>query len=159
VSNPEAIRVEPDRRVSSVIGDLIHEMDQFFRTHIELLKAEMREKFPHLRNAVLLTFGATLFLVTGYLFLALALVVLIASAFPANVYRWFFGFLIIGILTAGFGAIAAFLAKSEFDPKSMLPRRTLTVLKHDKDWIREEVSNRWTARETTASPSGETRHI
>lgn len=159
MSSPEVIRVAPDRRVFTVISDLVHEVEQFVRTHIELLKAEMSEKLPHLRNAVVLTLGAALFLVTGYLFLALALVVLIASAFPANIYRWFFGFLIIGILTTGFGAIAAFLAKSEFDPKSMLPHRTLAVLKHDKEWISEEVSNRWVTHGTTTSPSGDARNI
>lgn len=117
----------------SVIAELIQEIAQFIESRKDLFKAEIRERLPHLRNAAILGLGGGLLLFTGYLFVAIAVIVLIASAFPQNLYRWFFGFLIVGVVSLGFGAIAAFLAKSEFDLKSILPKRTLTVLKGGKD--------------------------
>jgi hypothetical protein len=122
-------------------AELIGEIQEFFQTRSDLFKAETRQKLPHLRNAALLGLAGGLLLLTGYLFLAIAVVVLIASAFPQNPYRWFFGFLIVGIVSVGFGAIGAFLAKSEFDLKSILPQRTLTVLKSDKEWLRSRLRN------------------
>lgn len=123
-------------------AELISEIQEFFETRNDLLKTEIGQKIPHLRNAVLLGLGGSLFLVTGYLFLALAVVVLIASAFPQNTYRWFFGFLIVGIVSVGFGAIGAFLAKSEVDRRSILPERTLAVLKSDKEWLKARLDKK-----------------
>jgi uncharacterized membrane protein YqjE len=139
VSSSEVVDAQKSGRSSSVIGELIGEIEQFLQTRTELFKTEIREKLPHLRNAALLALAGGLLLVTGYLLLAIAVVVLIASAFPPNLYRWFFGFLIVGIISVGFGAIAAFLAKSEFDLRAILPDRTLKVLKKgDKDWVIRE---------------------
>lgn len=135
----EAVNLQHDGRNHSVIAELIGEIKQLVQTRTDLFKAEIREKVPHLRNAALLGLGGGLLLVTGYLFLAIAVVVLIASAFPQNLYRWFFGFLIVGIVSVGFGAIGAFLAKSELDLRSILPERTFKVLKGDKDWLKREV--------------------
>jgi hypothetical protein len=122
----------------SVIAELIGEVEQFVESRSDLFKAEMRQKLPHLLNAARLVIAGGLLLLTGYLFLAIAVVVLIGSAFPQNPYRWFFGFLIVGIISAGFGAIGAFLAKSEFDLKSFLPHRTLNALKRDQDSVEGE---------------------
>lgn len=129
MSSSEVVHVEQNRRVSSIIAELIGEIEQFIQTHTELFKAEIKQKIPHLLNAARLTAAGGLFLVTGYLFLAIAVVVLIASAFPRNLYSWFFGFLIVGIVSAGFGAVAVFAAKSEFILKSMLPERNGNGLK------------------------------
>jgi hypothetical protein len=136
VTSSEVANVEHRDTSHSVAGELFSEIQQFVQTRGDLLKAEIRQKLPHLLNAAGMGLAGGLLLVTGYLFLALAVVVLIASAFPQNPYRWFFGFLIVGIVSVGFGAIGVFLAKSEFDVGFKRPERTLTVLKGDKDWMR-----------------------
>jgi uncharacterized membrane protein YqjE len=127
-------------------AELISEIQEFLQTRNDLFRTEIRQKLPHLRNAALLGLAGSLLLITGYLFLAIAVVVLIASAFPENTYRWFFGFLIVGIVSVGFGAIGAFLAKSELDRRSILPERTLTILKSDKEWLRSRLDNKKDAR-------------
>jgi hypothetical protein len=137
MNGSEAVNVKQDAGNRSVIAELIGEIEQFVQTH-DLVKVEIRQRLPHLLNAARLGLAGSLLLVTGYLFLAIAVIVLIASAFPENLYRWFFGFLIVGIISVGFGAIGAFLAKSEFDIKSILPERTLKVVKRDKDWVSEQ---------------------
>jgi hypothetical protein len=133
VNSSEAVNLQHDGGDGSVIRELIGEIEQFVEARTDLFKTEIKQKLPHFRNAALLGLGGGLLLVTGYLFLAIAVVVLIGSAFPQSPYSWFFGFLIVGIVSVGFGAIGAFLAKSEFDLRSILPERTLKVLKGDKD--------------------------
>jgi uncharacterized membrane protein YqjE len=142
VNSSPAVNVQHEGRNHSVIAELMGEIEQFVETRTDLFTAEIREKLPHLRNAALLSAGGGLLLLTGYLFLAVAVVVLIAAAFPHNLYSWFFGFLIVGIVSVGFGAIGAFLAKSEFSLRSILPERTLKVLKGDKDWVRREIQRK-----------------
>lgn len=129
-------------RVVRQFAELISEVESFFRTRSELLKIEIKEKVPQLSTAAKLGVAGGLLLLTGYFFLALAVVVLIGAAFPNSPYRWFFGFLIVGVVSAGFGAVAAFLAKSQLDLNSMKPERTLTVLKNDKEWVRSEIRQR-----------------
>jgi hypothetical protein len=133
VNSSETMNVKQDAGSPSVIAELICEIEQFVQTRSNLFKLEVRQKLPHLLNAARLGLAGGLLLMTGYLFVAIAVVVLIASAFPQNPYRWFFGFLIVGVVSLGFGAIGAFLAKSEFDLKSILPERTLKLLKRDQD--------------------------
>jgi uncharacterized membrane protein YqjE len=142
VNSSEAVDPQHDGGYPSVVAELISEIEQFVQTRTDLFKAEISEKVPHLRNAVLLGLGGGLLLLTGYLFLAVAVVVLIASAFPQTPYSWFFGFLIVGVVSVGFGAIGAFLAKSEFGLKSIVPERTLKILKGDKDWVRSEIQHK-----------------
>ncbi len=138
MNSSEAVNIRQHGNSPSVIAELIGEIEQFVQTRTDLFKAEMRQKLPHLRNAALLGVVGGFLLATGYLFVALAVVVLIAAAFPPGPYRWFFGFLIVGIVSVGFGAIGAFLAKSEFDFRSIVPKRTLTILKGDMDSVRSE---------------------
>jgi hypothetical protein len=135
VNSPPAVNAEHKSGSPSVIAELIVEIEQFVQARSDLFKTEIRQKLPHLRNAAGLGLAGGLLLITGYLFLAIAVVILIGSAFPENPYRWFFGFLIVGIVSVGFGAIGAFLAKSEFDLRSLLPPRTLKLLKGDKHWV------------------------
>lgn len=115
MSSSEVMEVDEKGKSSSAITELIEEIEQFVKARRDLFKGEIREKLPHLRNAAGLALAGGVLLTAGYLLLSTALAVLIAAAFPDNPYRFFFGFLIVGIITVGFGAIGAFLAKSEFD--------------------------------------------
>lgn len=139
MSNSEAVNATQNDTPSSVVSKLISEMKQFIETRIDLFKTEIRQKLPLLRGALLLGVTGGVFLVMAYLFFAIAVVLLIGSAFPQNAYRWFFGFATVGILTVGFGAIGAFLSKSELGLRSILPKRTLSVLKDDRDWVATEI--------------------
>ena len=124
---------------SSTVGELIHEIGQYLQTCTDIFKTEIRERLLPSRTVMLLALGGALFLAIGYLLLAIAVVVLIGSAFPANPYRWFFGSATVGILAVGFGAIGAFLTEPGFVMRSLLPKHTLSVLKGDKDWVMSEI--------------------
>lgn len=139
MNSSEVLNAGQNGTASSAISQLISEIKQFIKTRTDLFKMEIKQKLPLLRTATLLGLAGGLLLLIGYLFLAIAVVVLIGSAFPQNPYRWFFGLLIVGILSLGFGAIGAFLTKSGFGLSSILPKRILDVLKGDKDWMMSEI--------------------
>lgn len=126
MSGSEVVEVDQSSKSSSLLTEIIREIQQFLKARTDLFQGEIKAKLPHLRNAAGLAMAGGVLLTTGYLLLSAALAVLIAAAFPDNGYRYFFGFLIVGIITVGFGAIGAFLAKSEFDV-------ALTLLKRNRD--------------------------
>lgn len=139
MSSPDAVNATHHDTPSSIASKLISETKQFIETRIDLFKTEVKQKLPRLRGALLLGVTGGVFLVMAYLFFAIAVVLLIGSAFPQNAYRWFFGFATVGILTVGFGAIGVFVGKSELGLRSILPKHTLSVLKNDKDWVASEI--------------------
>jgi len=130
------------RTVAQILTEMKAELVQFVQTRITMLRTELQEKWKTLKIAVPLAALAALLLGTAYLLLTLALVGLVMAAFPQSVYRWFFAFLIVGVFWAFLGGMAAYFAKREFAMKSMMPKRTLEVLKGDKLWIQSEVNNR-----------------
>ncbi len=139
MSSPDTGMGNTMRGVVRQFSELIAELEDFVRTRSELFKAEISQKLPRLSQAAMLGAAGAVLLVTGYLFLALALVILIGMAFPPSPYRWFFGFAIVGVLTLGFGAAAAFVAKSQLELKTIKPERTIEVLKSDRAWLRSEI--------------------
>jgi hypothetical protein len=70
-------------------------------------------------------------------------VALVVSAFSGNPYAWFFGFVIVGVVWVIVGGITAFFAYNEFRSKARFPKRTVEVLKADKDWLGSEARTRY----------------
>ena len=70
MSSYEVATIGPRAKASSVIAELITEIEQFVQTRTELFKAEVREEVPHLRNATVLAVAGGILLVSGYLFIA-----------------------------------------------------------------------------------------
>jgi len=129
------------RNFAFLFTEIKDEIMDFFQTRFTMLKAELREKSQNLKTAAILAVSGILLLMTAWLLFTLALVGLIVAAFPASAYRWFFGFLAIGVLWSIFGAIAAYFAKRELEVRGILPKRTIEVLKSDKNWVQAEVRN------------------
>jgi len=136
--NPE---VKNGRSLASTLAEMKIELLDFLDTRIELLKTELQEKMKILKTAAPLGALGALLLVTAYLLFTLALVSLVVVAFQDNPYRWFFAFLIVAFAWTVFGGIAVYFAKRELEMKTLLPQRTIDVLKGDKIWIQAEVKN------------------
>jgi uncharacterized membrane protein YqjE len=133
---------ENGRSVAQILTDMKAEFVEFVQTRITMLRAELQEKWKTAKVAIPLAILALVFLGTAYLLLTGALVGLVVAAFPQSAYRWFFAFIIVAVFWAILGAAAAYFAKREFELKSMMPKRTIEVLKGDKLWIQAEVKNR-----------------
>ena len=128
-----------DRSLAEIISDTKEELKQFAQTRIELLRQELREKIKNVKVVAPLAVAALVLLITAYFFIVIALAALVAALFPTNPFRWVFGFAAVGILWALLGGIAAYLTKRELELKTLLPKRTIGVLKSDKDWLQKEV--------------------
>jgi uncharacterized membrane protein YqjE len=133
---------ENGRRVADILAEMRAELVEFVQTRISMLRTEVSEKWKTAKVAIPLVGLAALSLGTAFLLLTGALVGLVVAAFPRNIYRWFFACIIVAFFWGVLGAAAAYFAKREFELKSMVPRRTLEVLKGDKLWIEADVRNR-----------------
>ena len=131
------------RRVSEILTQMRAEFAEFVQTRIAMLRTELRDNWKLAKVALVLVGVAALSLSTALLLFTAALVGLVVAAFAHSLYRWFFACLIVGLFWAIIGAVAAYYAKREFQSKSILPKRTLQVLKGDKVWIESEVRNRY----------------
>ncbi len=133
---------ENGKRVADILQEMKAEIVAFADTRLTILRTELQEKWNIVKMAIPLAGAAVVLLTTAFLLLTGALVGLVLAAFPNSIYRWFFACLIVGLSWAILGAGAAYFAKREFDARSMVPKRTLEVLKGDKVWIQAEVRNR-----------------
>ena len=127
------------RPYGDILADTRDELKEFLETRITMLKAEMSEKLKMLKIAAPLAVVGILFLFTAFLLFSLALVGVVAAFFLTNPFHWAIAFCAIAVLWTIIGGIVAYLAKREFEPKELMPRRTMSVLKQDKTWIQSEV--------------------
>ncbi len=128
------------RPVAEVVLRIVDQVQEFVETRVEMLRAEMREKAEAIKQSLPLAGVAVITLATTYLLFILALVTLVAMAFPASPYRWFFAFVIVGAVWGGIGSLAAFLAWRRIaEQGDLVPHKTVKVLKEDKDWLEKEV--------------------
>ncbi len=133
--------IKNGRTLAGTLAEMKVELLDFLDTRIELLKTELQEKGKILKAAAPLGALGALLLATAYLLFTLALVSLVVVAFQENPYRWFFAFLIVAFAWTVFGGIALYFAKRELEMTTLLPQRTIEVLKGDKIWIQAEVKN------------------
>jgi len=128
-----------ERNLAAVVAEISEELKSFYVTRIEMFKSEIRESVRDLKAALPLMIMAAVLLGTAYLLLTLALVALIALAFMGNAYMWFFSFLIVGALWLIMGGILALFALNRLRKHGFVPKKTVEVLKADKEWFQSEV--------------------
>jgi len=136
--NETAYSRKHERSLGSLAAEIKGELTEFIQTRVQMFKAELRETIATFKQAVPMAMLAIALLATAYILLTLAFVGVVAVAFWNNPYRWFFSFLIVGMLWLIAGALTAFLAWSRFRAQRMFPRRTLGVLKADKVWFEHD---------------------
>jgi uncharacterized membrane protein YqjE len=124
--------------LAEVISEIKDEIKDFVQTRTEMLKAEFRNKISAWKSGVVAAAVGLLFLATAYLLITLAVVGLLAVAFWGSPYAWFLSFLIVGVVWALIGGIAAFMAVREFRAEGLAPRKTIEVLREDKVWLQNE---------------------
>jgi uncharacterized membrane protein YqjE len=129
------------RSISDIAAEMKEEFKQLIQTRMEMFKRELQEKLARLKVAAPVAGAAILLLITAYLLITLAIVAVIAAVFAGSPYRWFFGFIIVGVAWGLLGAVAAYFAKRELEIKTLAPTRTMEVLKGDKRWLETEVKH------------------
>ena len=126
-------RPTTDRSLSELLADLAGETALLIRQEVRLFKAELAEKLGRLgRGAGMLMAGAALAF-SGWLVLLAASVLGLAT-----VLQPWLAALIVGIVVLAIGGVLVLLGRSRFDADALVPRRTISSLREDEAWIREQ---------------------
>ncbi|HVZ17464.1 MAG TPA: phage holin family protein [Terriglobales bacterium] len=130
--------IPPERPLSERLSEVANEFKEFAETRIAMFRSEMREKIAMVKFAAPLAIIGALFAVTAWLLLTGAIVAAIAVAFAHNAYGPFMALLCVGILFLIIGGAALWMAYGRLKTQSLMPERTLNVLKEDKVWLQTE---------------------
>lgn len=126
------------RSFAGVVNEVKDEFKEFLQTRITMLRAELGEKMRTFKAALPMLATAIVFLATSFLLLTLCLVALISVAFYGDPFRWFFSFLIVGVLYSIIGGMAAGFGLKELRAQGIMPKKTIKVLKEDQIWLQHE---------------------
>lgn len=130
--------INDHRSFGDTFNELKVELKEFAQTRLDMLKAEMREKFSAWKTAIPLVAIAAVLALTGWFVLTACLVTLVARAFLPSPWAYFFATLIVGVAYMLLGGAAGFLAYGEIKKNNVTPDRTLRVLKQDQVWLQDE---------------------
>lgn len=126
------------RSFAGVVNEVKDELKEFLQTRIIMLKAELGEKMRTLKTALPMLITAAIFLGTAFLLLTLCLVGLVSVAFYGDPFRWFYSFIIVGVLYCIMGVMAAVFGLKELRAQGIMPKKTIKVLKEDQIWLQHE---------------------
>lgn len=126
------------RSFAGVVNEVKDELKEFLQTRIIMLKAELGEKMRTLKTALPMLITAAIFLGTAFLLLTLCLVGLVSVAFYDDPFRWFYSFIIVGVLYCIMGGMAAVFGLKELRAQGIMPKKTIKVLKEDQIWLQHE---------------------
>ena len=126
------------RSLTGVLNEVKDELKEFLQTRITMLKAELGEKMRTFKTALPMLATAVIFLWTAFLFFSLGLVGLVSVAFYNNPFRWFLAFVIVAVLYAIIGGMAAVFGLKELRAQGIAPKKTIKVLKEDQIWLQHE---------------------
>lgn len=126
------------RSFAGVVNEVKDELKEFVQTRMAMLKSEMAEKMRTIKTALPMLVAAAVLLGTAFLMFTLCLVALLSVAFYGDPFRWFYSFIIVGVLYCIMGGMAAVFGLKELRAQGIMPRKTIQVLKEDQIWLQHE---------------------
>jgi uncharacterized membrane protein YqjE len=130
--------VPTEKPISAILAETKEEITRFITTRVNILKAETEEKLRKLKSVIPLVVVALALLVAGWMSLTFALIALLHGLFLPSVYAWLWAGLIVGVAYILVGIGIGQMAFKTIKATSLTPSRTLTVLKQDQVWIKNE---------------------
>lgn len=124
------------------MGELLRtareEATEFVSTRIRLASAELSEKKATLKVVAPMTVIGALLAVTAWPLLSAAAAAALASRMGNSREAWAAGLAVVGVLEFLVGAGCLLYVASVLRANSLVPERTLRVLKQDRSWIQNE---------------------
>ena len=125
------------KSLHKVLYEIKDELRDFISTRMELLRADLVDKWEGWKAAVPLMAAGAVLLLAAFFAFTFGLIAG-AAALIGGEYRWALGagavFLLYGII----GGILAWMGSKQLKAEGMVPDRTLKVLKQDQLWIKNE---------------------
>jgi len=131
-------RTVPERSLAEILQEVKNEFIDFVETRVAMLVSEMREKTQEIKAAAPLAVVGALFAVTAWLLLTAAIVAVLTVAFGSSAFAPFIALVIVFVAYAVIGAGCLWMAFGRLKAQSLMPERTMNVLKEDKVWLRNE---------------------
>jgi hypothetical protein len=121
--------------------ELGHDLKSFIETRYEMLRAELSASLTRIRSAAVLLVVAAVIAVPSLILLGVCVSLAIALGFGAfqNQVGLIWGFLITGGGGLLLAAIIGAAGKARLKAEDLTPKRTLRVLKHDREKFRQGV--------------------
>ena len=139
--NYQSETVNHHRGLRDLVREILDELKDFANTRFQVMKSELHETLSSVKVAVPLIAVALVLMFIALLLVSAAAVTLVARAFAGSSWAWFLALVIVAVIWMAFSAIAGFFAYNEFRSKGRFPKRTVEVLKADRDWLQSEASN------------------
>ncbi|WP_182086631.1 phage holin family protein [Aureimonas sp. ME7] len=124
---------QPSRSVPDLLGDLLRETTELFRTEGRLIRAEISEKITQVQIGGGSIAAGAICLLVALIVLAQALVIALAHVVGAG---W--SALIVGILVAVVGVLLLAKGKKDLEVVNLAPDRTLDQLQKDGRLVKEQ---------------------
>lgn len=123
--------------LQQVLYEIKDELRDFISTRVELLRAELVDKWDSWKAALpMMAAGLTLL---GMAFLVFTFgLVAVAAALIGGEYAWALGAGAVMVLYGLIGGVLAWMGSKQLKAEGVVPDRTLQVLKEDQLWIKNE---------------------
>lgn len=128
---------DDNKSIAEVLHTMKRELGEFVNTRVQIAVAELREKTTAWKAALPLLGAAAFLGVVGFLTLTFTLIAAIATFFATN-FAWAIAAGIVTVVYLSIAGILGWLGYREIKAESMVPERTLRVLKADQEWIKHE---------------------
>jgi hypothetical protein len=138
-----APRSSPERSVVGLLSELAEETGILVRQEIALFKAEIQENLSRLGIGAGALVAGGLIAFTGWLALTAAAILGLSLVLAP----WLAA-LIVGAVMITLGAGLLLFSKSRLRSETLVPRRTLSSLREDRAWIRDQIFNDGPRRES-----------
>jgi len=127
-----------DRSVVEVIHDIRDEAKEFAATRFQMLSNEIKENIASMKASLPMLVGAAVFAAGLFGALTFTLIALVATLVKGE-WRWVIGGAAVVVLYALVGGVLGWLGMAELRKHSVVPERTLRVLKQDQEFIQNQV--------------------
>ncbi len=126
------------KQIAQALSELKDDLKQFAVTRYEMLRSELRDKVRHWKVAIPLLAAGIVLLGTAWLLLTVLFVVLIAGAMSESQWAYPIAIAIVTLVYAIVGAILGVSGSNSLKAQSVVPEKTLRVLKDDQQWLQAE---------------------
>ena len=129
-------QVRDERSLADLFSELARESSTLIRQEVQLAKAELTQSATEAGRAIafLVVGGAVAY--AGVLFLLLAIVFVLIEA---GIDPWLAAGL-VGLVVVVIGAVLVMRARASLSAENLAPRRTVTTLKEDTEWAKEQLT-------------------
>ena len=122
-----------ERSIAALMGDAVSQLSKLITNEFELARAEIAEKVSRaVKGGAVVGAGIAVMLPAIIILLMAAAKGLVAAGLSEAV-----AYLIVGLVTAGIGALAIFIGMKQMTPEALMPTRTMDELKRDRDAAKE----------------------